>query len=684
LIISTYSSDDQMIRCVYARFQSEKLNVNLFPPLRLKEKGKGGQSDIIHSGEARIVNNFSDYVDQSHVYEIDNSECIESPDTDEMPRSAIYVPVKYNEQVLGVIQLHSNRPNAYTEYHLRFLTALSPQIAAAMTNATLYKQARQRQAIAETLSQSVMVLNSSLALEDVLDHILEYYHRVIPFDSASIQQKEGDHLIIKAARGFRNDAKLIGFNFGLDNDLPNVHVLRTRKPMALVNVRETYPYFAELTDEYQASDIYSWLGVPLIVDDVVIGMITIDRTEKRPFTPEEITLSMTFANHASIAFRNAALYSELETHNEKLELAVTNRTAELQRTTDQIQIITDNSPDAILLLGADRTIEQCNPAFGQIFQYAPQNVLGKRPCDLIATAEEKTFAHMMETAVTNQTTCRLSTIVQTQDGRPLEVDATMVPILENNQIIGIVCSLHDISGYKEIERMKDAFVSNVSHELRTPIANLRLHHDLLSLDPSKRDIYMARLGREIDRLTNIIEDLLRISRLDQKRITVNLVPLDLVQLAEQYLNDRQALAAKKQLTLIMQTETAVPLIQGDPRLLEQVIGIILTNAMNYTPPGGTITITPIHDRRPGQEWAGLRISDTGAGIPDSERDHIFERFYRGYIALESGQPGTGLGLAIAQEIIHIHQGRIELDTTKPGEGAAFTIWLPANAPGTST
>ncbi|MGB5062077.1 MAG: HAMP domain-containing sensor histidine kinase, partial [Candidatus Promineifilaceae bacterium] len=241
----------------------------------------------------------------------------------------------------------------------------------------------------------------------------------------------------------------------------------------------------------------------------------------------------------------------------------------------------------------------------------------------------------------------------------------------------IVCSLHDISAFKEIDRLKDDFVSNVSHELRTPIANLKLHHDLIKLNPAKQDTYLERQGREIDRLTIIIESLLRLSRLDQRRIEINPTPVNLLTLAQQFVSDRNTQAEKHQLKLQIIDSSSLPLVKADEKLIGQVIGIILTNAITYTPPGGSVILKGKTRQKNEQLWVGLSITDTGPGIPADELDKIFARFYRGSSGRLSGAPGTGLGLAIAKEIMALHLGTIEAASLGLNMGSTFTIWLPA-------
>jgi two-component system, OmpR family, sensor histidine kinase BaeS len=121
-----------------------------------------------------------------------------------------------------------------------------------------------------------------------------------------------------------------------------------------------------------------------------------------------------------------------------------------------------------------------------------------------------------------------------------------------------------------------------------------------------------------------------------------------------------------------------PLVQADPGMLGQALSILLTNALHYTPAGGQITLRVLVDQHHNFPHVGIAVEDTGPGIPLAEQARLFERFFRGTAGRTSGKPGTGLGLAILKEIVDRHAGYVEvMSTGKPGEGATFTIWLPA-------
>ena len=195
---------------------------------------------------------------------------------------------------------------------------------------------------------------------------------------------------------------------------------------------------------------------------------------------------------------------------------------------------------------------------------------------------------------------------------------------------------------------------------------------------------MERLHRDIERLNVLIEDLLRLSRLQQGRAELDLKPFDINGLAAQCVEDRGPLAESQQLSMALDSAPDLPPVTADPGLLWQALSVLVTNAVNYTPAGGRITIGTHLREEDGTRWVGFSVRDTGPGIPPDELPQLFTRFFRGSVGRGSGASGTGLGLAIAREIVDRHAGRIEIESEGvPGKGTVFTVWLPARGPSSS-
>ena len=367
---------------------------------------------------------------------------------------------------------------------------------------------------------------------------------------------------------------------------------------------------------------------------------------------------------------------ELRRLNVELEQRIVERTGQLRHIKERVEAIINNSPDAILLLDPSGLIDVGNPAFSQWFGHDRDAIRGHRLADLAAPESAGAVGEALKSVTSDLSTQRVEVQAQRTDGSLFDVVMALAPIREMDQLLGLVCSLQDISKRKEVERLKDAFVSNVSHELRTPITSIRLNQKLIHMNPDRESVYLERMEREVGRLNDLIEDLLRLSRLDAGRIELNLAPVDLNQLVDEHVGDRSPIAESRSLTLSADKQADLPLVEADGGLLGQALSVLLTNALNYTPAGGAVVLRTLSARRGRQTWAGFQVSDTGPGIPAGEMPHLFERFYRGKVGRDSGKSGTGLGLAIAGEIIARHHGEMEV-ANNPGPGATFSVWLPA-------
>ncbi len=366
---------------------------------------------------------------------------------------------------------------------------------------------------------------------------------------------------------------------------------------------------------------------------------------------------------------------ELEKHRKRLEMLVEARTGELRRTKESVETLLNNTPDAILLLESDGTIQVGNPAFHTLFGMHIDQVTGQLPDRLVAAKDSELLDRALLMVMTENKLERIEALALRQDATTFDADIALAPIVETGVLQGVVCTIRDISMMKEAERLKDQFVSNVSHELRAPLTSLKLHHHLLEKNPGRLDRYLPVLQRETARLERTIEDVLVLSQLDQGQTSIGQTPVNLGILSGQYVTDRLPLAEERKLSLSYEGESDLPLVQADEGLINQVLGVFLSNALNYTPAGGQIVINTHTRESDGLQWVGLSVKDSGPGISPEDQEQLFTRFFRGKVGRDSKVRGTGLGLAIAREIIKHHQGYIQIES-KPGQGTIFKIWLP--------
>ncbi|HET9105033.1 MAG TPA: HAMP domain-containing sensor histidine kinase [Solirubrobacteraceae bacterium] len=227
------------------------------------------------------------------------------------------------------------------------------------------------------------------------------------------------------------------------------------------------------------------------------------------------------------------------------------------------------------------------------------------------------------------------------------------------------------SARAENDRRQRQFLSDASHELRTPLASIRGHTELFRMgatrDPEALARTMQRIESEAIRMTGMVENLLRLARLDEQPMTSR-SPVALPELITAAVDDARARDPERTIT----TELEPVVVPADANGLRQVLANLLGNALTHTPPGSAIAVAL---RREGDE-AVLTVRDHGPGLPEGAAERVFDRFWRGQAGRERGTGGSGLGLAIVREIVRAHQGTVSA-SDHPHGGAVFTVRLPA-------
>ena len=244
----------------------------------------------------------------------------------------------------------------------------------------------------------------------------------------------------------------------------------------------------------------------------------------------------------------------------------------------------------------------------------------------------------------------------------------------DDKIGGIIVDVQNITKEQKFELSRREFVANVSHELRTPLTTVKAYIETMldsNTDEETRNKFLNTVNNETDRMTRLVSDLLTLSRLDNGVTKLNLTRMRIEKIMNDVRDKLQFEAQNKNQTLTYKMTSEIPNIPLDRDKMEQVITNIVSNAIKYTGNDGSIEMYSgfISGK------ATIRVRDNGMGIPSSDIERIFERFYRVDKARSREQGGTGLGLAIAKEIINAHAGEISI-ASKLNEGTEITITLP--------
>jgi len=225
---------------------------------------------------------------------------------------------------------------------------------------------------------------------------------------------------------------------------------------------------------------------------------------------------------------------------------------------------------------------------------------------------------------------------------------------------------------RELDRLKDEFVSTISHELRTPLTSIGGYVELARerADTESRS-YLDIVERNSARLLALVNDLLFVARIQSGRLELDLQQVDVGALVAESIASAQPHAASSNVGLRLSSDSQPARVRGDRRRLAQVIDNLVSNAIKFSPAGGAVDLKV--DRRDG--LVVLEVVDQGMGVAEHEQSRLFERFFRSQSALEQQVPGTGLGLYISKAIVEAHGGQIEARNVE-GAGLSFVVELP--------
>ncbi len=418
--------------------------------------------------------------------------------------------------------------------------------------------------------------------------------------------------------------------------------------------------------------IGSEMSIPIQIGQQLLGVLDIQSRGVDAFDSNDALVMRTLADALAVAIQNARLYKELENYSQILEQAVEERTAELRRTSERVETILDNSPDVILLLTTDGRIETANPSFYPVFGYNSDEVVKR---SLTAFADPDSLASLtaaLENVLENQVQQRFEFTAERKDHTTFDADIALAPVVEKGELLNVVASLRDISALKEVERMKDSFLSTAAHELRTPLTSILGFSEILvtrQIDAHRRDRYLQMINNQSAQLANIIDDMLDISRLESGRgLEIRTEPFDMAELARDVMQPIVETTPDRSFHS-SGFDAPMPTL-GDPFRLAQVIRNLLSNAIKYSRPGDDITL----QSKTTNNYLEIGVLDTGIGMTAEQQRHLFQKFYRADASNRS-IGGTGLGLTICKLIVEGHGGEIRVKS-EPGKGTTFTFTIP--------
>jgi two-component system sensor histidine kinase VicK len=338
---------------------------------------------------------------------------------------------------------------------------------------------------------------------------------------------------------------------------------------------------------------------------------------------------------------------------------------EISSEKNKLETVFTHMTDGILVFDSDGVLIHSNPATESFLTLEHKSTFSEIFCDYLDMSYKQLLSYIK------------SEIRQ----HIIQIDEKYVNLCfaahldQHENIMGSICVIQDITEHKKLEEMQKEFVANVSHELRTPLTTIKSYAETL-LDGAMDDRqittdFLKVINHESDRMTALVQDLLELSRLDNKQTKFRTQCISLSHILEGSISKYQIHAKKKNQTMIYNATENEYKIIGDSNRIEQVIKNIISNAVKYSNEGATININLYEE----SSFVVALIEDTGMGIPKEDLTRIFDRFYRVDKARSRAMGGTGLGLAIAKEIMDYHGGHIKV-TSEVGVGTCFYLYFP--------
>ncbi len=640
---------------------------------------------ILHEGRALYFNHVSS----------DNQVNLRLPQKETI-QSVLGIPLEQENELIGVMVLvDRNDPDRFGDKDITQATTFGIQVAIALQNAKLFEELRhfneeldlrvaeRTHALNEESSRVKILLRisselaASLDEDRVLNQALNLVNEVVNATQGVILliDQATDQLIFRAALGMEHSATILNTPSDIKRDQGVAGWMIQNRSAVIVHDTQEDPRWISLP---RSGHHRSVLGVPLISNEEVIGVLMLFHTETAAFTMQQLDLVEAAAIQVSNAINNANLYRLIREQAERLGSMLRAEQIEAAKN----QAILESIADGVLVADDNSNIILANLPASSILDIPREQLLGKSINELLGVYGHSGDSWIKTIRNWANNADRLQQWTYLADQLTIEdkvVSVHLSPVLAGSQYFGTVSIFRDITREVEVDNLKSEFVSTVSHELRTPMTSIKGYADLMLMGAvgqmsGAQARYMQVIKNNADRLHMLVNDLLDISRIETSKTDLDLRPLDITQVIEQIVEGHlrgRIQHSKKEINISLQMAPALSLVQADHARVTQIITNLLDNAFNYTPENGAITISA----KPAGNYVSISVMDTGIGISKENLNKIFERFFRSESPEVQSVPGTGLGLAIVQNLIEMHGGILKVDS-ELGKGSTFTFTLP--------
>ena len=586
-------------------------------------------------------------------------------------RSQAAAPIIQGDQVIGFLTLDSSTPGFFSPKQGERLQAFADQAAVALENAQLFQAVQQHLAELDALRRITLDITGQLELDSLLKVVVERAMGLLGGQSGGVYLVREDLNVLEWVVKVGPTPTAIGTQLEYGEGLSG-QVWKQDRALIVHDYGEWQGRAAFFDPDYHLSSV---AGAPIKWGEEFLGVIVVEALVEhgnRRFTEGDAHLLSLLASQAAIAIKNARLFEQIHSHAAQLEQRVRERTAELESQRQQLQTILDTLGEGVMYSVGSQTV-YTNQAYCDLFGFDAETVLAhsKDVHDHIFGLVEDTerLQKMIDMSFKRGESWRGDLRLRRKDGSAFDaaMTTTQVPGGESDEPRGVVTIFRDISQQKALQDQKDRFIASASHELRTPLANVKTRLYLIRCQPDQLEHHLDILERVVDNMTELIENLLDVSRFERGIIPLRRQSVTLQDLIAEVVAIQQPEAEKKEVTLVTRLPAGPLTASVDPKRMAQVITNLIVNAINYTPVNGQIAIEMERDG----SQAVIRVRDTGIGIDSDTLEHVFEPFFR---ANQIAAGGAGLGLTIAREIVTLHGGDLTA-ASKLGQGSTFTVKL---------
>ncbi len=613
---------------------------------------------------------------------------------------------------IGAIWVGTRMPHEWIDHQISLLLILANQAGQALKSAQLFDQVSnlaadlerrvvertaaleaannqiiQEKERLEVVHEITLALTETLDLTEIINRALEMSSIYLGVSRGSImlrEQQSGDlvcRAVLQDQGVVRSASQLITFTMG--GGLAG-WVMRNQEPAHIDDVRLDKRWIVE---EGRADDVRSVVAVPLMTRDVTLGVLILTSPVIGYFTEGQVRLLGTIANEVAIAINNATLYGYITEMASRLADLLEQQREE----TSKSRAILQSVSEGVIVLDEDQRIALFNPAAENVLGIPARDVLD-RPMVLLMSHGQSDVKRKRARMIYQGLQEGLARAAEQKQGlysMSLELSDPQQTIAVNfapvigpdERRYGDVAVLRDVTREIEADRAKREFISKVSHELRTPLTAIKGHVDLLLLGTlgtlNENQISCLTVAKNnSNRLRDLIEDILDISRIESGKIKLHFKQVDLRLVINDVVQSLQLETERQQMTVKIEIEDRVPLVTADQKRLTQVVFNLFSNAVKYTYAQGQIWIRVFLNPA---NMVQVEVEDTGVGMSPEQCAKLFRPFYRADNPLRDAVGGTGLGLSIAKSLVEQHGGQMWV-TSALGKGSTFSFIIPLEQP----